>query len=217
MRGGALILINRTALRSDDTDTATGAHRLNVANATAAQRGLPLGEARFMDLSPRMLVLLLVVAATAAASAIWLTDHRDAVRASAAAIAGLLLVFFICAGWILLLMLRAQERRRSRQYAAARAAAPPRSAPELAGTVHGLIAGRVYRVVQPFCDCYANRFEAGELLRFRERHFLPYHGGHTLVFEERSIYLQEDQSRLILDNFSSYLAPAASESPRDAR
>lgn len=164
-----------------------------------------------MDLSPKMLVLLLVVTAVAASSAIWLADHRDAVRSSGAAIAALMLVFFFCGGWLLLILLRAQERQRARKQTAARAAAPPRVTPELEGTVYGLVSGRTYRVAQSFADCYANRFEAGELLRFRERHFLPYHGGHTLVFEERSIFLQEDQNRLILDNFSDYLAAVAQE------
>lgn len=77
--------------------------------------------------------------------------------------------------------------------------------PELAGTVYGMIPGSQYRVKKAFTDCCGNSFAAGELLRFRQRHFRPYHGGHTIVFEERALYLQEDQNRDMLENFSDYI------------
>ena len=60
--------------------------------------------------------------------------------------------------------------------------------------------------MQSFKDCYGNQFQQGEVLRFKERHYLPYHGGHTLVFEGRSLYLQETENAAILGNFSEYLA-----------
>ncbi|MFL7869324.1 MAG: DUF3601 domain-containing protein [Anaerolineales bacterium] len=71
--------------------------------------------------------------------------------------------------------------------------------------MYGLIPGRQYQVIQPFTDFYGNAFEGGEILRFRERHFLPYDGGHTLVFDERSLYLQEEKNQDILENFSEYI------------
>lgn len=54
-------------------------------------------------------------------------------------------------------------------------------------------------------DYYGNSFNQGDVLRFRERHFLPYHGGHTVIFEERALYLQEKVNAEILDNFSEYI------------
>jgi hypothetical protein len=78
--------------------------------------------------------------------------------------------------------------------------------PNLEGTVYGLTPGREYQVIQSFTDHYGNVFEAGERFRFKQRHFLPYHGGHTILFEERALYLQEDQNRDILDHFSEYIA-----------
>jgi hypothetical protein len=78
--------------------------------------------------------------------------------------------------------------------------------PDVEGTVYGLLPGREYRVLKSFKDYYGNAFERGERLRFKERHFLPYHGGYTIVFEEKALYLQEDQNREILDHFSEYIA-----------
>jgi hypothetical protein len=80
------------------------------------------------------------------------------------------------------------------------------SAPELDGTVYGLIGGGEYRVMQSFTDYYGNQFQRGEMLRFKGRHFMPYHGGHTIVFEGRSLYLQETENKAILANFSEYIA-----------
>jgi hypothetical protein len=76
---------------------------------------------------------------------------------------------------------------------------------ELAGTVYGLIPGAEYRVVQSFTDYYGNQFQQGEFLRFKQRHFLPYHGGHTIVFEQKSLYLQETENEELLSNFSNYI------------
>ena len=76
---------------------------------------------------------------------------------------------------------------------------------ELAGTIYGLIPGAAYRVVQSFTDCYGNEFQSGEVLHFRERHFLPYHGGHTIVFEGKPLYLQESENEELIANFSDYI------------
>ena len=70
---------------------------------------------------------------------------------------------------------------------------------------------RRYVVRKSFTDFYGNDFTAGDELIFAEQHFLPYDGGHTLVFRERKMYLQEDQQREIIENFSDYLAAATNE------
>ncbi len=44
-----------------------------------------------------------------------------------------------------------------------------------------------YIVSRSFTDFYGNMFAPGEILTYVERHFLPYHGGHTIVFRERKI------------------------------
>lgn len=76
----------------------------------------------------------------------------------------------------------------------------------MTATIYDLVPGNRYRVVQSFVDFYGNSFQQGELLRFKERFFTPYHDGHTVVFEERSLYLQQETNAPILDNFSDYLA-----------
>ncbi|HYW74517.1 MAG TPA: DUF3601 domain-containing protein [Pyrinomonadaceae bacterium] len=73
-------------------------------------------------------------------------------------------------------------------------------------TVYNLIPGSEYRVRQSFRDYYGNEFREGELLRFKERHFLPYHGGHTIIFDARTLYLQEEANQDILDRFSQFVS-----------
>jgi len=67
--------------------------------------------------------------------------------------------------------------------------------------------GVVYRVTKPFLDYYQNCFAAGETLTFVERHFLPYHGGHTIVFKEKSLYLQEDENAQFISTIDQYIEP----------
>ena len=66
-----------------------------------------------------------------------------------------------------------------------------------------------YRVLQDFVDFYQNQFRQGELLTFVESHFLPYHGGYTMVFQERTLYLQEEVNSSILGSLGDYLRLAA--------
>ena len=72
--------------------------------------------------------------------------------------------------------------------------------------IYSLEKGAAYVVRKEFADFYGNVFTPGEVLTYVERHFLPYHGGHTIVFKERAIYLQEDENRDIIDSFSEYLS-----------
>ena len=62
-----------------------------------------------------------------------------------------------------------------------------------------------YRVQQDFADYYQNQFRQGELLTFVESHFLPYHGGYTVVFRERTLYLQEEVNSDIIGSLGDYL------------
>ena len=77
--------------------------------------------------------------------------------------------------------------------------------PGLEGTIYGLEEGNRYQVINSFTDFYGNEFEKGEELHFQTRHFLPYDGGHTIIFENRRLYLQEYKNKAILDNFSKYI------------
>jgi len=81
--------------------------------------------------------------------------------------------------------------------------------PEL--SVYTLQPGCCYEIRQTFQDFYGNTFTAGERLTFQQRHFLPYDGGHTVVFAERSMYLQEEVNQTILDGFSDYLVACVAD------
>ena len=74
--------------------------------------------------------------------------------------------------------------------------------------IYTLEKGATYVVNRMFTDFYGNVFSPGEMLTYAERHFLPYHGGHTIVFNERNIYLQEEENQDILDGFGEYLSRA---------
>jgi Domain of unknown function (DUF3601) len=75
-------------------------------------------------------------------------------------------------------------------------------------TIYNLEKGAAYVVQSEFTDFYGNVFSPGEVLTYAERHFLPYHGGHTIVFRERSIYLQEEENSDLIDSFAEYLSRA---------
>lgn len=71
--------------------------------------------------------------------------------------------------------------------------------------VYGLNPGVTYRVIRQIKDCYGDVFPVGTELLFVRRHFLPYHGGHTLVFRPRPMYLQEDLNAEVLERLDAYL------------
>ena len=54
----------------------------------------------------------------------------------------------------------------------------------------GLVPGRRYRVARAFDDHYGNAFAAGETLTFVDRSFQHHEDGHTLRFEERTMWLR---------------------------
>lgn len=71
--------------------------------------------------------------------------------------------------------------------------------------IYSLTKGSQYRLEREFSDFYQNQFRDGELLTFVELHFLPYHGGYTVVFQERSLYLHEEENSDILRSMGDYL------------
>jgi hypothetical protein len=73
-------------------------------------------------------------------------------------------------------------------------------------SIHTLRPGVVYVVVKPFQDYHGDRFEPGARLTFVGRSFMPYHGGHTLTFRERTMWLQETDDRDLIDAFDQHLA-----------
>lgn len=148
------------------------------------------------------IMFLVLIGTGATAIAFWLIDHRRAVPNSGVIIAVLVGVFFVSYTWALFRYLRWRDKRR----AAVTVSVPLQTNPDLQETVYGMMPGREYQVMKSFTDHYGNSFERGERLRFKQRHFLPYHGGHTILFEGRALYLQEEQNSEILDNFSEYIA-----------
>jgi hypothetical protein len=147
------------------------------------------------------ILLLLLIGAAATVSALWLVDHRQAVPNSEVIIAVLVGVFFMSFTWAFLRYLRWRDKTRATIVTLPSQVNPA----DLEGTVYGMIPGREYQVMKSFTDHYGNAFERGERLQFQQRHFLPYHGGHTIVFKERALYLHDDQNREILDHFSEYI------------
>lgn len=116
-------------------------------------------------------------------------------------------VFFISFVWAFLLTLKWRDERARNTNTIKTNAAQPLALfqQNLEGTIYGLTTECQYQVVKSFTDYYGNSFKQGEVLRFRERHFLPYHGGHTIIFDEQSLYLQEEINKEILENFSEYI------------
>ena len=146
------------------------------------------------------LSVLLGVGAVAALSAFSLLGRQGDMSNWGIVLAILLATFFVSWTWALFVYLRWRDRR---------SIASPGTAMDyeaLKGTVYGLVPGADYRVMQTFTDYYNNQFQQGEILRFKERHFLPYHGGHTIMFDQRSLYLQEETNATLLSNFSEYIA-----------
>lgn len=146
------------------------------------------------------MIFLLLAGAAAAGLAIWIVDNPHVLPGSGMFIAALLGIFFVSWTLALLQYLRGRDKERGTISMTSTTQADPD------GTVYGLVPGRKYEVLKSFKDFYGNSFEQGQVLRFKQRHFLPYHGGHTIVFEERSLYLQEDQNKDILDRFAEYIA-----------
>jgi hypothetical protein len=156
------------------------------------------------------IAVLALLGMCAAFSALWLESNRYVVPNWGYVAAALMGCFFVLMTWALFLLLALRDRRnaflaqtQARQSQAAYSLPNTASGEEL--TVYTLQPGRCYEVKQAFQDYYGNDFVVGERITFQQRHFLPYHGGHTLMFAEKTMYLQEEVNRAVLNEFSCYL------------
>ena len=81
--------------------------------------------------------------------------------------------------------------------------------------IYDLKPGVEYELLRNIVDFHGRSFSAGLRLVFRERHFLPYEDGHTVVFDQVqgstsgsvgkiSIYLQGSEHREIVGNAEIY-------------
>lgn len=75
--------------------------------------------------------------------------------------------------------------------------------------VYGLHPGETYRVIREIRDYHGGIFPVGTELTFVQRNYLPYHGGHTVVFRPRPMYLQDETDADVLNDLESYLEVAA--------
>jgi hypothetical protein len=67
-------------------------------------------------------------------------------------------------------------------------------------SVYNFFPGLALRVVKTFTASGAE-FKEGTILHFKERNFLPYHSGHTVYFEEATMWLCDlDETGAIVDN-----------------
>lgn len=154
------------------------------------------------------IAVLALLGMCAAFSALWLESNRYVIPNWGYVAAALMGCFFVLMTWALFLLLALRDRRNAtlnpRQF-------PQTAAPTFTSidaqelTVYTLQPGVCYEVKQAFSDYYGNQFEVGERLKFQQCHFLPYDGGHTVMFAEKTMYLQEEVNRAILDGFSDYL------------
>jgi len=61
--------------------------------------------------------------------------------------------------------------------------------------------GAAIRVVKKFRDCRGMEFAEGTILHFKSRDYLPYHGGHTVYFQEETMYLCDlDDTSVVVEN-----------------
>jgi hypothetical protein len=72
-------------------------------------------------------------------------------------------------------------------------------------TIYTLAEGVIYMVTKPFTDYHRNNFSPGDKLTYAGRAFLPYDGGHTLIFKEQNIYLQEDEDAALISSLHEHL------------
>jgi len=151
--------------------------------------------------NPIFTILLYLAAAFFAIFALKPLDHPPGSWTVTIMMLGLFSVFYL---WALLRTLQARDEQRAEAYKTQNAIpTPPR--PELEGTAYGLTPGIKYKVVRSFKDFYGKSFNEHEVLTFKEQHFLPYHGGYTIIFVEISLFLQENTNKDILENFSEYI------------
>ncbi len=148
------------------------------------------------------LLLLFGIGTGTFALGYWCISYPQAIPISGVIASVSLGIFFISYIWAFLLILKWRDTKAAKTNAAQ---PPALSQQNLEGTIYGLTIKCQYQVVKSFTDYYGNSFKQGDILLFKERQFLSYHGGHTIIFEEQSLYLQEKVNAEILDNFSEYI------------
>ena len=77
--------------------------------------------------------------------------------------------------------------------------------------IHRLEKAAQGQVCQTFKDFYHSLFKEREKLTFVQVHFLPDHGGHTIVFKERNLDLQEEENTNILNSLGDDPSSASEE------
>jgi hypothetical protein len=61
--------------------------------------------------------------------------------------------------------------------------------------------GAAIRIVKTFQDGAGNEFAEGRILHFTHRNYLPYHSGHTVYFQEETMWLcDNDETSAIVEN-----------------
>lgn len=81
------------------------------------------------------------------------------------------------------------------------AVAPAKTKP----THLALEADKTYIVKKPIVDFYSNTFTPGTMLTY-ERSYPPYHGLHTLLFAEATLYLHEENHADIFAEWARFIA-----------
>ena len=76
--------------------------------------------------------------------------------------------------------------------------------------VYSLTPGVAIRIVKTFRDYDGQEFAAGRILHFTSRNYAPYSDGHTVTFQEATMYLCDtDQTSAIVQNRNhEFYAPA---------
>lgn len=67
--------------------------------------------------------------------------------------------------------------------------------------IWNLAPGAAIRIVKTFRDCTGTEFVEGTTLHYTHRNYLPYHSGHTVFFQEATMYLcDNDDTSAIVEN-----------------
>ncbi len=163
--------------------------------------------------SPWILIAtLVIIGSCSAALSFWLVDNRNILPGSAWIIAFGMITFFVCFTWALLRYIGWRDHLRTHIGAQSAVVVGDNVVGQNrhGETIYDLVPGAVYQVQQEFTDHSGTLFQKGQQLCFKQRYFLPYHGGHTVVFVERPLYLQESENVEIIDNFSRYIRRVSS-------
>jgi len=68
-------------------------------------------------------------------------------------------------------------------------------------SIWNLEPGAAIRIVKQFKDCFGNEFAEGTILHYTHRDYLPYHSGHTVYFQEATMYLCDNgETGAIVEN-----------------